>query len=315
MKTFQSSILYNILIIILLNSCTQRIYTSTTSIDVIAQTPPELEEKGDISIDAGFERVNSVNRYSADPLTGVQNIYNFLGVSGININAQAAISDKMSVGMSYRFNQKEFSSTHIVSPAINFFKNFTPSKAKGKIGIDVQLGIQYKNGHLFMAVDEVVYDGFWEYIDLDGNDTIDYIYGTFTADAYPLGYYTMKQQYIRPFIQPSFSYEHPWVAIYLGANMAFQQNLQYKVSLDENFMEYLAENDVYNPLTYYRNQKNVFMGEVFGTFAVGPPFCRIFYRQGVNFTSDKYQNRIFFSSIGIKSSFSIRKKPKVSEGF
>jgi hypothetical protein len=297
-----------IIVVLVLNSCTRRVYTTTTSLDAISQLPPDVEKKGDFSVDAGVEAIDAVNTYSDDYINDYRNVYRFLGVTGINLNGQVAVSDKLSIGMSYRFNQESYSNGHIIAPSVNFFKNHPTTRVKGKIGLDVQVGIQYKQGNLYMAVDEYVYDGYLNYIDLNDDDSIVIIYGTFQTDAYPLGYFTMKQKYLRPYIQPTFSYEHPWLAVYVGANLAVQNNLQYKVSLQESFMDYLAENDFNNPLTYYRQQKTVIMGEFFTAFAAGPPYCRVFFKQGLNFTSDKYQKTLVFISAGIKSSISSGKK-------
>lgn len=309
-NTLRIIVIFNlsVFIIFALNSCTRRVYTSTTSLDVISQLPPDVEKKGDISLDAGLETINAVNSIIYDFNYITSYAYDFVGVKGINLNGQIAVSDQVSIGASYRYNQESYSNGHIIAPSVNFFKNYPTTRVRGKIGLDVQLGIQYKIGNLFMTVDEFVYNGYLNYIDLNDDDSIVIINGTFQSEEYPLGYYTMQQKYLRPYIQPTFSYEHPWVSVYVGMNMAVQNNLQYKVSLLDSFMDYLAERDYNNPLTYYRQQKTVMMGEFFTGFAAGPPYCRIYFKQGINFTSDKYQKRLLFASFGIKSSFSAGKK-------
>lgn len=300
---------FSVVVMISVSSC-QRVYTMATGTDPITQVPVGVKEKGDISLEASYETFDAENSYGFDAALGYSVKYNFLEVSGLNFLGHYAVNDEFSVGLGYKFNANDPYKGHLFTPSVNFFRNYPTRRGNATFGFDILAGLQFKTAKNFLTVDEILYSGYYIFEDYTIGDTFEIpIPGVdYTIEKYPLGVYSIQQRYLRPFIQPSFSVEHKYVSFHIGGNFGIMNQFRFSPALEEKFVEFMMGNDYSNPLVYYKENKTFAMGEAFLALGVGPEYCRVMFRYGNGFSSDRYQFFYYHFGVGLNSNLSTKGK-------
>lgn len=279
--------------------------------DPLSQVPVSVQDKGDLSLEASYEIFDAVNSYGYDYALGQSVFYNHLSVEGLNFLGHYALNDELSIGLGYKFNKNSPYKSHLISPSVNFYRNFPTKRGRATYGFDVLTGLQFKTGRNFMAVDEVLTDYYFIYEEIPVEDSVFIIPGVvYETDVYPLGYYSIRQKQIRYFVQPSFSVEHKVVDFHLGGSFGITHQFEYASTLDKLFVDFIESENVSNPLVYYNAQKSFVMGEIFMAFGIGPEYCKLMLRQGFGWSSDRYQRENYFLGLGLKSDFNLNRKSR-----
>jgi hypothetical protein len=299
---FSCPLLWLIVLFLGATSCT-RIYSTGSSNTPITIAPINTKEKGDLNLSAeflGYNVMNTASDFSS---------YNFIGINAFRLNTQYAVSDNSTIGMSYSFNAKQPFTGHTFNGMYNYSKNYNTknSKRESQYGFDVLAGVQFQHNNNFVEVTDYLYD---TYIFFDTTSGLGFFY--YDVEAYPLGYYKLKQNTLRLYVQPSFTYENRLFELFFGASIGYQHNLIYEPKLSIAYQSYIEDITENNPLVYYNNNKTFVFGEPFWGFGIGPEFCRFVWLGGFGRSSDQLQPLHGFASLGIRSNFNT-KRSKTSD--
>lgn len=275
------------------NSCT-RIYTTGSSNAPISTAPVNTKEKGDLSFQAeysGYDVTNTVRNNS---------YYNFIGINAFRINAQFAVTDHSTIGMSYSYNVLQPFTGHTFNGMYNYGQNFETvnTKRNSQYGFDILSGFQIQHNNNFMEVSDYFYETYGT-TDSSGTTVFYYDY-----DISPLGYYKLDQNSLRLYVQPSFTFENKYFELFFGMSIGYQQNLKYEPQLTAVYQSFIEDPTENNPLVYYNNNKRFLFGESFCGFGVGPEFLRVVWYSGIGYSTDQLQHIYGFGNVGVRSNFS-----------
>ncbi|MEZ5007838.1 MAG: hypothetical protein R2753_06750 [Chitinophagales bacterium] len=286
-------------VIIFFSSCSRE-YVTATSITPVSQAPVNTKQKGDLNIHAAYTGQDATNTWKGN------NFYQFITVDAFSFSGNYAVSDNFTLGLKYQFNINQPYTGHAVTPSFNYSKNYEVKRTDrgATYGFDILSGLQISTGNNFMEVSDYLHD---YYVLLDTGE-VSVIY--YDVEKYPLGYYRIKQNDLRLFVQPSFSYENNFFEFFIGTNIGWHQNLKYAPQLNTLYQAYFEDPTEYNPMVYYGNNRSFIFGESFYGMGLGPEYCRVVWIGGLGYTSDQMQHTYAFGSIGIRSNFNVKKKEK-----
>ncbi len=289
---------------VFLTNCTTRIYSTVSNSDPITQAPPAVKEKGDLSIEASLAPYLNSNYNSYSIGIGSYVNYRKYNALDFNFSGQYAVRDHISLGARYKIGAyDERYRSHSAGGSINFFRNFETKGGKAVYGYDVLTSFQFKSTKNFVDVDEYFIDMYY----LISPDT-NWSYVFYNYGGEHLSYYKLRQNQYRFIVQPSFSVEHKWVSFFLGGAVAFQHLYKYSTRLEDDYINYLEDSGLENPLVYYRNGKPAFIGGVFWGLGVGKEQWRFFSKFTAGWSTDKMESGYIGYQLGISSNINLRKK-------